>query len=196
MSTAIFNLFPNLEPFHHDTHYEDLFLNQNWVLVNGITNKKAVYIFKDENTLHIIENENTSETSWCIDVKNTFSIETEDGKTTVKAYFKDDDILVLNRIQTDDCAVFINEDRCSETLNTLEDVQQFLHNKYKGKAASLISDHEFYYIEKAEEFGPFTVAQLSEKVENKKISIFCFVRDVNEHNYNKRLRIRDLIREL
>ncbi|WP_452229082.1 MULTISPECIES: hypothetical protein [unclassified Lacinutrix] len=196
MSTAIFNLFPNLEPFHHDTHYENLFLNQHWVLVNGITNKKAVYIFKDENTLHIIENENTSETSWCIELKNTFSIETEDGKTTVKAYFKDEDILVLNRTQTDDCAVFINEGSFSETLNTLEDVQQFLHDKYKEKAASLISDHEFYYIEKAEEFGPFTVAQLSEKVENKKISIHCFVRDVNEYNYNKRLRIRDLIKEL
>lgn len=196
MSTAIFNLFPNLKPFHHDTHYENLFLNQHWVLVNGIDKKKAVYIFKDENTLYISENETTTETSWCIEVKNTFSIETEDGKTTVKAYFKDDDILVLNRTQTDDCAVFINESSHSETVNTLEDVQQFLHDKYKEKAASLISDHEFYYIEKAEEFGPFTVAQLSEKVENKKISMYCFVRDVNEYNYNKRLRIRDLIKEL
>lgn len=196
MSAAIFNLLPNLQPFHHDTHYENLFLNQNWVLVNGINKKKAVYIFKDENTLHISENENTTETSWCIEVKNTFSIETEDGKTTVKAYFKDEDILVLNRIQTDDCAVFINEDSYSNTLNSIEDVQQFLHNKYKKKAIRLISGHEFYYIEKSEEFGPFTVSQLSEKVKNEKISIYCFVRDVNEYNYNKRLRIRDLIEEL
>ncbi|MDO6597298.1 hypothetical protein Q4512_10275 [Oceanihabitans sp. 2_MG-2023] len=196
MSTAIFNLLPNLKPFHHDTHYDDLFLNQSWVLVNGIDKKKAVYIFKDENTLHISQNETTTETSWCIEVKNTFSIVTEDGKTTVKAYFKDDDILVLNRIQTDDCAVFINEGSYSEKLNTFEDVQQFLHNKYKEKATSLIAEHEFYYIERSEEFGPFTVEQLAEKVNNKSISIYCFVRDVNEYNYNKRLRIRDLIKEL
>ena len=196
MSTAIFNLFPNLKPFHHDTHYENLFLNKNWVLINGIKNKKAIYVFKDENTLHISENKNITETSWCIDIKNTFSIETEDGKTTVKAYFKDDDILVLNRIHTDDCAVFINENSHSNSLNTLEDVQQFLHNKYKEKASNLISGHEFYYIEKSKEFGPFTVEELTKKVTTKAISEFCFVRDVNEYNYNKRLRIKDLIREL
>ncbi|MBU2940522.1 hypothetical protein KO494_13320 [Lacinutrix sp. C3R15] len=196
MSTAIFNLLPNLKPFHHDTHYKSLFLNQNWVLVNGINNKKAVYVFKDENTLHISENEITTETSWCIATKNTFLIETEDGKTTVKAYFKDDDILVLNRLKTDDCAVFINENSHCKELNTFEDVQQFLHNKYKEKANNIIAVHEFYYIEKSEEFGPFTVEELTEKVNSETISEYCFVRDVNEYNYNKRLRIRDLIREL
>ncbi|MFD2540801.1 hypothetical protein ACFSSB_00605 [Lacinutrix gracilariae] len=196
MSTAIFNLLPNLKPFHHDTHYQDLFLNQNWVLVNGINNKKAVYVFKDENKLHISQNEITTETSWSIEAKNTFLIETEDGKTSVKAYFKDDDILVLNRLKTDDCAVFINEDSYSSALNTFEDVQQFLHNKYKEKVNHLIAVHEFYYIEKAEEFGPFTVEELAEKVDSETISAYCFVRDVNEPNYNKRLRIKDLLIEL
>lgn len=196
MSAAIFNLLPNLQPFHHDTHYDNLFLNQQWVLVNGISKKKAIYVFKDENTLLISENETTTETSWCIKSKNTFSILTEDGETTVKAYFKDLDVLILNRIQTDDCAIFINESSYSNTLNSIEDVQQFLHEKYKNKASNLIYVHEFYYIEQSKEFGPFTVEQLTNKVKSKTISPYCFVRDVNEYNYINRLRIKDLIKEL
>ncbi|APY00453.1 hypothetical protein [Lacinutrix venerupis] len=196
MSASIFNLLPNLKPFHHETHYDDLFLNQNWVLVNGISKKKAIYVFKDENTLQISESKTTTETSWCIEAKNTFSIVTEDGETTVKAYFKDDDVLVLTKIKTDDYAIFINESSYSESLNSLEDVQQFLHNKYKNKATSLIYDHEFYYIEKSKEFGPFTVEELTKKVQEESISPYCFVRDLNEHDYSNRLRIRDLIKEL
>ncbi len=196
MQSAIFNMLPNLEPFNYDVHLEPLFLNQQWVLVNGIKNKKAIYIFKDETTLHISENEKNIETTWSIDVKNTFTIETEDGKTTVKAFFKDEDILVLNKENTGDCAVFINESKYSDELNSIEDVQDFLREKYKQKVTSLIYGHEFYYIERSQEFGPITVQELAEKVKNKTISEYCFVRDINEHNYNQRLRIKDLIREL
>ncbi|WP_417619910.1 hypothetical protein [Oceanihabitans sediminis] len=193
MASSIFNLLPNLEDFHYATHYEKLFLNQHWVLVNGISKKKAVYIFKKENLLHIHENSKTIETSWTLETKNIFSIETEDGKAIVKAYFKDDDILVLKKTETNDCAVFINENSYSSSLNSVEDVQQFLHDKYKEKATNIIYEHEFYYIEKSKEFGPFTVEELSKKVYENTISEYCFVRDVNEYNYNKRLRIRDLI---
>ncbi|MEJ6792966.1 MAG: hypothetical protein QNK89_09630 [Lacinutrix sp.] len=196
MSTAIFNLLPNLQPFHLETHYYDLFLNQHWVLVNGISKKKAIYVFKDENRLHITESETTTKTTWFIENKNSFSIVTEDCETNVKAYFKDDDILILNRLKSDDCAIFINESSYSESLNSIEDVQQFLHEKYKNKASDLIFDHEFYYIEKSKEFGPLTVEELTKKVKLETISPYCFVRDVNEYDYSNRLRIRDLIKEL
>jgi len=192
MQSYIFDLFPNLQPFDYNLHYEAQFLNKNWVLVNGIANKKAVYVFKDENTLSISENESLSETSWCIDIKNTFSIDTEDGLITVKAYFKDDDILVLNHHNTNNCAFFINEDNYSEDLNTFDDVQKFLHEKYAQKATDLIYDHEFYYIEQSKEYGPFTVEELANKVANDQISEYCFVRDINEYDYSKKLRIRDL----
>jgi hypothetical protein len=196
MPATIFNLFPNLEPFNYEVHFESMFLNQQWVLVNGIKNKKAIYIFKDETNLSIFENDKSIETTWSIDVKNTFTIETEDGKITVEAFFKDDDILVLNKEKTGDCAVFINESSYSEELNSIEDVQHFLREKYKQKATNLIYGHEFYYIERSQEFGPITVEELAEKVKNDSISAYCFVRDVNEYDYSKRLRIIDLIREL
>jgi len=196
MSAAIFNLLPNLQTFHHDIHYQDLLLNQRWVLVNGLSIKKTIYVFKNENILHILEHKTTTKTSWCIKSEHAIAIVTQDGETTVKAYFKDNDILILNKLQTEDCAIFINESSYIKNLNSLEDVQQFLHNKYKNKASTLIFEHEFYYIENSEEFGPFTVKVLKNKVKNKAISAYCFVRDINEHNYNSRLRIKDLIKEL
>lgn len=194
MPSYIFELFPDLKPFDYNLHYEQLFLNQQWVLVNGITNKKAVYVFKDENTLKITENEAVSETSWCIDIRNTFSIQTEDGLITVKAYFKDDDVLVLNHKDTDDFALYINDSNYNNSINTIEDVQQFLKQKYEQKATDLIYGHEFYYIEQAKEYGPFKVEELAKKVENDSISEHCFVRDINEYDYSKKLRIRDLIK--
>jgi len=196
MQSAIFNMLPNLEPFNYDVHFEQLFLNQYWVLVNGISKKKAVYVFKDKNTLNIILSKTRIETSWKINEDNIFNIETEDGLVTVKAFFKDDDILVLNKENTGDCAVFINESSYTDELNSIEDVQLFLREKYKQKAANLIYGHEFYYIEKSQEFGPLTVEELEEKVKDESISEYCFVRDVNEYDYHKRLRIRDLIKAL
>jgi hypothetical protein len=194
MSSYIFKLFPNLKDFNHALHYEPLLLNQEWVLVNGITSKKSVYVFEDHNTLVITENESVSKTTWSIKENNSFFIENEDGKIAVNAFFKDEDILVLQHQKTEDFALFINESKYSEDLNSFEDVQKFLHDKYAQKATELIYEHEFYYIKKAKEYGPYKVEVLAEKVKNKSISELCFVRDVNEYDYSKKLRIRDLLK--
>lgn len=196
MQSHIFNILPNLETFNYDVHYESLFINKNWVLVNGIAQKKAVYVFKEENILTIKENETKSETSWNIEHKNTFSIQTEDGEITVKAYFKDNDVLVLDHENKNEYALFINESEHETDVNSIEDVKLFLREKYKKKATTLIYDHKFYYISESEEFGPFTVQELTEKVKAETISKHCFVRDINEYDYSKRLRIRDLTKEL
>ncbi|WP_298903865.1 hypothetical protein [uncultured Psychroserpens sp.] len=196
MKEYLHKTIPNLQPFDYSRHHDDLFINQQWVLVNGISKKKSVYTFKKDNILEISRKQSVIETSWTINIQNIFSIETEDGLITVKAYFKDDDVLVLNHQNKKEFALFINTTKYSEDLNSVEDVQTFLREKYKQKVTNLIYDHEFYYIEKSKEFGPFTVEELSEKVNNGDISVYCFVRDVNEDDYSKRLRIYDLIKEL
>ena len=196
MKEYLHNAIPNLKPFDHTLHYEALFINKTWVLVNGISKKKSIYTFKDDNILEISRKDHLIETSWTKDVQNVFSIETEDGLITVKVYFKDDDVLVLNHQNKQEFALFINTTNYSEDLDSVEDVQKFLKEKYKQKVTNLIYDHEFYYIENSKEFGPFTVEQLSEKVTSEEISVYCFVRDVNEYDYSNRLRIYDLIKEL
>jgi hypothetical protein len=196
MNDYLHNTIPNLKPFNFERHHDSLFINQQWVLVNGISKKKSIYTFKPDNILEISRKDTTIKTSWNINIQNIFSIETEDGMITVKAYFKDDDILVLNRQDKEEFALYINTTNYDDELNSVEDIQSFLKEKYKKKVSSLIYEHEFYYIEKSEEFGPFKVETLSEKVKNEEISTYCFVRDINENDYSKRLRIFDLIQEL
>lgn len=196
MSKHLHKLLPNLKPFNYDRHHDSLFINKEWVLVNGISKKKSVYTFKDENILEISRKASVIKTSWTLSFNNIFTIETEDGIITVKAFFKDDDILVLNHQDKDDFALFINTTNHLEDLNSVEDIQDYLKEKYKQKVSNLIYEHEFYYIEKSKEFGPFTVEALSKKVKNDDISAYCFVRDINENDYSKRLRIIDLIKEL
>jgi hypothetical protein len=196
MSDYLHRLIPNLKPFDYTRHHDSIFINQPWVLVNGIAKKKSTYTFKSDNILEIHRKKTTIKTSWSRSINNIFSIETEDGLITVKAYFKDDDVLVLNHQNKDDFALFINTTNYEDELNSIEDVQLFLKEKYKKKLSNIIYDHEFYYIEKSKEFGPYTVEELSLKVENEEISRYCFVRDVNEYDYSKRLRIIDLTQEL
>ena len=53
MSAYLHNTIPNLKPFDYDRHHDSLFINQQWVLVNGISTKKAIYTFRDDNILEI-----------------------------------------------------------------------------------------------------------------------------------------------
>lgn len=196
MNDYLHQTIPNLKPFDFELHHDSLLINQTWVLVNGISKKKSIYTFKADHILEIHRRNNTIKTSWSLGINNVFSIETEDGLITVKAYFKDDDVLVLSHQDKEAFALFINITNYEDELNTIEDVQTYLKEKYKQKVTNLIYQHEFYYIEKSEEYGPFKVEALSEKVKKEEISAYCFVRDVNEDDYSKRLRISDLIQEL
>lgn len=196
MNAYLHNAIPNLKPFKYSNHFISHFINQPWILVNGISHKKSVYIFKDDNSLEIKRKDNLIKTSWAISLDNVFTIETEEGLIIVKVYFKDDDVLVLEHQNKNEFAVLINTSNYDGDVNSVEDVQNFLKEKYKQKVSSVIYDHEFYYIERSEEFGPYTVEELSEKVEKEEISAYCFVRDINEDDYSRRLRISDLVNEL
>ncbi|WP_178985180.1 hypothetical protein [Winogradskyella helgolandensis] len=196
MNDYLHNTIPNLKPFNYDHHHDAHFINKPWVLVNGISKKKSIYTFKADNVLEISRKDNVIKTTWNINIQNSFSIETEDGKITVKAFFKDDDILVLNNENKEEFALYINVSNYDDDINSVEDIQDFLKEKYKKKVSTIIYDHEFYYIEKSKEFGPFKVEVLAEKVNAGDISAYCFVRDVNEHDYSNRMRIEDLLHEL
>ncbi|MCA0133141.1 hypothetical protein [Winogradskyella alexanderae] len=196
MEDYLHKSIPNLKPFDFDLHHDSHFINQQWVLVNGISKKKSVYTFRKDNILEIKRRNQIINTSWYINARNVFSIETEDGLIRVKAYFKDNDILVLNRQDKKDFAVYINTTNYESELNSVDDIKDYLKEKYKQKASNVIYEHKFYYIEKSKEFGPFKVEELSHKVKNEEISAYCFVRDINEADYSKRLRINDLIAEL
>lgn len=196
LQQSLHDIIPNLKPFNYKQHLERLFINRAWVLINGIAETKSVYIFKSNNTLIITKNDITIQSTWYFVNSNNLIIQTEDGNTQVEAFYKDDDILILNQPTTFDFAFFVNQNEGEQPINSLEDLQDYLKNKYTEKASNLIKDHQFFYISYAKEYGPFSVIELAEKVKNNRVSPYAFVRDINANDYQKRLRIRDLLREL
>ncbi|MUU76920.1 hypothetical protein [Winogradskyella endarachnes] len=196
MSNYLHKTIPNLKPFSYEHHHDSLLINQQWLLVNGISKKKSIYTFKKDNVLEISRQNNVITTTWNINLLNKFSIETEDGLINVEVFFKDDDILVLNNQDKEEFAMYINTTNYKDEVNNVDDINTYLREKYKKKVSSVIYDHEFYYIENSKEYGPFKVEELAEKVKSGEISSYCFVKDINEYDYSKRLRIEDLLHEL
>ena len=196
MREYIYNIVPKLQPFDYSLHHDDQFINQKWVLINGIEDARSMYVFKPNNELVISENNHVTTTRWSFINSNFIAITTEDGIVLIKAFYKDKDMLVLNQKASEDYSFFINSTNSVYTLNSKEDIQKFLKEKYRNKAANIISEHKFYYIEHLKEHGPFTVKELAKKVENNEINTFCLVRDVNESDYKNKLRLKDLLYEL
>ena len=196
MREHIYNIVPKLQPFDYSLHHDDQFINQKWVLINGIEDARSMYVFKPNNELVISENNHVTTTRWSFINSNFIAITTEDGIVLIKAFYKDKDMLVLNQKASEDYSFFINSTNAIDTLNSKEDIQEFLKEKYRNKAANIISEHKFYYIEHFKEHGPFTVKELSKKVKNNEINSFCLVRDINESDYNNKLRLKDLLYEL
>lgn len=53
MKEYLHETIPNLKPFDYSRHFESHLINQQWVLVNGISKKKSTYTFREDNILEI-----------------------------------------------------------------------------------------------------------------------------------------------
>lgn len=196
MREFLYNIVPKLEPFDYSLHHDDQFINQQWVLINGIEDAQSMYVFKPNNELIISENDKVTTTRWSFINSNFIAITTADGIVLIKAFYKDKDMLVLNQKASEDYSFFINSTNAIDTIDSKEDIQDLLKERYRNRASKIISEHKFYYIQHFKEHGPFTVKELSEKVKNNEINSYCLIRDINESNYDNKLRLKDLLYEL
>lgn len=196
MKALFYKLYPRLTPFNYATHYQSQLNGMTWVLLNSIKDRRVAYCFKDENKLEIIEEHKVINTTWKHITTNFISIKNEDGEQLISLFYKGDDILIINKKGTEEYSFFINETNAEHTLNNEKDLKEYFKNKYAKKASSIIEKHKFYYIQNSTEYGPFTAKQLSIRVKGNIADRRCFVREVNESNYNRRLRIKDLLNEM
>lgn len=196
MRNYLYNIVPNLEPFDYSLHHDHQFINQEWILINGIEDGKAIYMFKPNNELVISVNDEITKTRWSFINSNFLSITTEDGIVLIKAFYKDKDVLVLNQKASEDYSFFINASHYNVPINNKSDLQRYLKEKYMKKASELIAEHKFYYIQRSKEYGPCTTKELFKKVKEKAVNAYCLIRDVNEVDYAKKLRIIDLLQEV
>ena len=139
MTDILYHIVPKLQPFDYTLHHDNQFINQKWILINGIEDAASMYVFKPNNELVISENDDVTMTRWSFINSNFLSITTADGIVLIKAFYKDKDTLVLNQKASEDYSFFINTSDCSDTINSKEDIQKFLKDKYLKKASKLIS---------------------------------------------------------
>lgn len=196
MREYLYHIVPKLEPFDYSLHHDKQFINQKWILINGIEDARSMYEFKPNHELVISENDKVTTTRWSFINSNFLSITTEDGIVLIKAFYKDKDMLVLNQKASEDYSFFVNSTNASDTINSKEDMQDFLKTQYRKKASQIIGEHQFYYIQHFKEHGPFTVKELAKKVESNEVNTYCLVRDINEPDYNNKMRLRDLLLEI
>ncbi|WP_299888242.1 hypothetical protein [uncultured Lacinutrix sp.] len=191
---TVFNLLSNNEQSYSQAHFTKVLVNQNWVLVNKISEAKTIYVFQEDNTLVQKTNTTISKAKWHYVNENYIRITDEDGSINViKMSFRDDDILTLDiDRKSNELAVFINESANEIGFNCYDDITDYLHDKYLNKAKNIIYNHQYYYINKSEEFGPFTAKQIIDKTNRGLLNNQCFIRETNDYDYSKRLRIIDL----
>ncbi|WP_452224601.1 hypothetical protein [Lacinutrix chionoecetis] len=194
---TVHNLLNNNSFSQEDFNFTSVLVNNNWVLVNDIKERKTIYHFHEDNVLSIKKNDTISKAKWHYVNPNYIRITGENDINVIKINFRDQDILTLDiDRKSNELAVFINESKSEIPLNTYDAITQYLHNKYINKAKNIIHNHKYYYIEKSVEYGPFTAKELMDKAKKDIISQYCFIRETNDDNYSKRLRIVDLIKAI
>lgn len=193
METAL-NISQKNNFYQDNSNFTGLLVNNDWVLVNEIKKNKTIYNFHTDNVLTISKNDSVSEAKWHYVNPDYIRITSDNEINVIKISFRDDDVLTLDiDRRSNELAVFVNQNKSDIPLNSREDITTFLHNKYINKAKDIIYNHQYYYIEQSIEYGPFTAKQLIDKAKDQSISSQCFVRETQDDDYSKRLRIIDLI---
>ena len=124
------DLFERLTRFSANLDNIALLTNQHWVSIDEITQQKVVYIFRTNNELLISRNGAVQKARWEYLGNQSLLIDTAEGSKMFKHGFFDDSILALKLDSTDDFSIFVNENKQTGELNSVQQVVKFLETKY------------------------------------------------------------------
>ncbi|HSI70357.1 MAG TPA: hypothetical protein VK941_09005 [Gillisia sp.] len=192
MKTFISDLIPKIQKFSQKLDDLALIINQQWVLVNDLSNLKTTYIFREGGTLLIAENGLVSKAKWEYLNSDSFLIENGAQTFLMQQSFKSEDVLVMNLDGDKSYAFFINESKYKGSIDNIDDLMRYLEVKYL-KIMYLEPQNKYYYMEFYKEYGPYTADQLILKMKRKFINPSCFIRLEDEKNYSGGMRVRDLM---
>lgn len=130
MKTFISDLIPKLQRFSQRLDNLTLLINQHWVVIDDINNIKSVYIFRTNNELLISQNGKIEKARWEYLGNNSLLIDKKEDSYLFKHGFFDENILALKIDNKDEYAILINENKYNDELNSIENVIDFLTNKY------------------------------------------------------------------
>ena len=132
MTTYLTDIIPSIQRFSKKLDDLTLLINQHWVCVDHISDTKTTYIFRPDSQLLISTNGKVDKATWQYLGNNSLLIDTNAGSFLLKHGFVDENILALKMDNNNRYAVFVNENKTEENLNSIEKVVQFLERKYKN----------------------------------------------------------------
>jgi len=130
MKTFIADIIPSIQRFSKRLDDIAKLTNQHWVSLGEINQSKRIFIFRPNNQLLISENGIVEKGSWEYLGNQSLLLDTKHESYLLKHGFFDENIIALKLDSTETYAFFINETKFSRELNNINDILQFLSDKY------------------------------------------------------------------
>ncbi len=130
MKTFIADIIPKIQRFSKKLDDLTLLTNNHWVSLSDILNSKTVYIFRPNNQLLVSENGLVQKGTWEYLGNQSLLLDTNSQSYLLKQGFFDENVLALKLDSSDQFAFFVNETNFDRELNNINDVLEFLTNKY------------------------------------------------------------------
>jgi hypothetical protein len=134
MKTFIADIIPRIQKFSQKLDDLTKLTNQHWISLGDITDEKRVFIFRDNNQLLISVNGIVEKSTWDYIGNQSILIETKSENYLMRHGFLDEDIFALKLDSKEQYAFFVNETRYKKELNNIQDILNYLENKYLKKA--------------------------------------------------------------
>jgi hypothetical protein len=132
MKTYISDIIPSIQRFSQRLDDTTKLTNQHWISLDDISTIKRVFIFRANNQFIISDNGIVEKGSWEYIDNQTLVIDTKNESYLMKHGFLDDTILALRLDGSNGYAFFVNQNKSQRELNTIDDINVFLKNRYSG----------------------------------------------------------------
>ncbi|WP_018477017.1 hypothetical protein [Pontibacter roseus] len=136
MKTFISNLIPKMQRYSQQLDDLTLLTKQHWVVVDGNSDTKQVYIFRENNTLLISQNGQVEKARWEYLGHKTVLIERKDGIHLFKQGFFNESILVLKIDGRDEYVFLVNETKYAVEFSSPERIIDFINKQYYALPAT------------------------------------------------------------
>ncbi len=138
MKTFLLDLIPKIQRYSKKLDDISVLTGKHWILLGGDTTK-TVYIFRSSNNQLIIsKNGRIEKAKWEHIGKDSIIVDVRDESFLFKHGFIDDSVLALKLDGTNEYALFINEKRFEEFLDSIEKAISFLEENYLFHDPNLI----------------------------------------------------------
>lgn len=194
MKTFLLDIIPRIQKYSLKLDLESQLKNNHWVCINDTSEKKIVYIFRSNNELLISENGIVQKASWELLSQSSLIISTNEKSFLFKQAFQDDSFMALCLDNHNEFAIFFKENLFQNTNLSITEIKLILEKKYMQPIPK--EKPKYYFFNKEGQFGPFTAEQLRTEVERNKINPNFFARLASEKNYQNKMRIKDVIKQI